>query len=64
MLSLPDYIRGALAGMCLAFMANIAALITMILWILQKGAKQTLKMLKIGTMVILGIAGIFLTGNL
>ena len=43
--------------MILAFIFNVAALVTVILWILHIGAKSTAKLLKIIAIILLAIAG-------
>ena len=43
--------------MVLAFLFNLAALVTVILWILHVGAKSTAKLLKVIATILLAIAG-------
>ena len=49
--------KACFAAVCLAFIGNFVALFTLIMWILNVGSTSTAKILKIVTMVLLGIAG-------
>ena len=45
--------------MSLAFISNIAAFVTMVMWIRHKGKKETMKTVKIATIILLAIGGTF-----
>ena len=49
--------KACLAAVCLAFIANLIALFTLIIWILNVAHASTAKILKVVTMCLLAIAG-------